>query len=131
MIRLRPHHLLCTQGYSGKGYSTAFVRNMDDVVDKLRNSYCEEIEIIFSTDSICSACPSTLGENQCVNNSKVNEFDNKVVGYFGIEEKAYNYKELIQLMNTKMTDDMLVDICGTCDWFPISKCRKEILGKNI
>ena len=22
MIRLRPHHLLCTQGYSGKGYST-------------------------------------------------------------------------------------------------------------
>ena len=25
MINLRPHHLLCTQGYSGKGYSDGFV----------------------------------------------------------------------------------------------------------
>ncbi|MDD7224175.1 MAG: DUF1284 domain-containing protein, partial [Lachnospiraceae bacterium] len=33
MITLRPHHLLCTQGYSGKGYSDDFVENMDKIVD--------------------------------------------------------------------------------------------------
>ena len=34
---MRPHHLLCTQGYSGKGYSQEFVRNMDHWVKRLRN----------------------------------------------------------------------------------------------
>ena len=28
MIHLRPHHLLCTQGYSGKGYDENFVAHM-------------------------------------------------------------------------------------------------------
>ena len=28
-IVLRPHHLLCTQGYSGHGYSEAFVEHMN------------------------------------------------------------------------------------------------------
>ena len=35
-IVLRPHHLLCTQGYSGHGYSEAFVEHMNDVVHQLR-----------------------------------------------------------------------------------------------
>ena len=36
-IVLRPHHLLCTQGYSGHGYSEAFVEHMNDVVHQLRD----------------------------------------------------------------------------------------------
>ena len=35
-IVLRPHHLLCTQGYSGHGYSEAFVEHMNDIVHQLR-----------------------------------------------------------------------------------------------
>lgn len=38
MIKLRPHHLLCTQGYSGNGYSDNFVKNMDYITEMLRNS---------------------------------------------------------------------------------------------
>ena len=34
-IKLRPHHLLCTQGYSGKGYSEEFVEHMNEVVAML------------------------------------------------------------------------------------------------
>ena len=36
-IVLRPHHLLCTQGYSGKGYDNDFVAHMTDVVHQLRD----------------------------------------------------------------------------------------------
>ena len=54
---MRPHHLLCTQGYSGKGYSPEFVRNMDSWVEKLRNREGFRVRITFSTDSLCSCCP--------------------------------------------------------------------------
>ena len=37
MIHLRPHHLLCTQGYSGKGYDENFVAHMNKVLPELRN----------------------------------------------------------------------------------------------
>lgn len=128
MIELRPHHLLCTQGYSGKGYSTSFVNNMDSIVDRLRNFSDEDILIVFSTDSICTTCPSKLGENRCITDQKVNNFDQKVRDYFNIEEKRYHYQTIIREINSLMTSDMLDDICATCEWYPISMCRKKILG---
>ena len=54
MIYLRPHHLLCTQGYSGKGYSEGFVSHMNEVVDELRNRPGTKITLTFSTDTLCS-----------------------------------------------------------------------------
>ena len=59
-MRLRPHHLLCTQGYSGKGYSPEFVKNMDAVVRRLRTEQKTPIELVFSTDDLCSCCPDML-----------------------------------------------------------------------
>ena len=100
MIYLRPHHLLCTQGYSGKGYSEGFVSHMNEV-----------------------------GEDLCDTQEKVKRFDQKVVDYFGLEEKEYSYQELIREIDAKMTEEMLADICEGCGWFPISACRKNICKK--
>lgn len=44
VITLRPHHLLCTQAYSGKGYDEAFVRNMDRVTESLLRDICGDCE---------------------------------------------------------------------------------------
>ena len=42
-IVLRPHHLLCTQGYSGKGYDNDFVAHMTDVVhQQIGRASCRE-----------------------------------------------------------------------------------------
>ena len=60
-IVLRPHHLLCTQGYSGHGYSEAFVEHMNDVVHQLREVPGTKIQLTFSTDTLCSCCPNKLG----------------------------------------------------------------------
>ena len=49
MIHLRPHHLLCTQGYSGKGYDESFVAHMNEVVHELRNVPGTKIMLTFST----------------------------------------------------------------------------------
>ncbi len=34
-VRLRTHHLLCLLTYVGRGYSPAFVENMDQVAARL------------------------------------------------------------------------------------------------
>ena len=94
MIYLRPHHLLCTQGYSGKGYSEGFVSHMNEVVDELRNRPGTKITLTFSTDTLCSCCPHKEGEDLCDTQEKVKRFDQKVVDYFGLEEKEYSYQEL-------------------------------------
>ena len=129
VLILRPHHLLCTQGYSGNGYSPEFVEHMNDVVERLRHGD-DRIKITFSTDTLCSCCPNKLGENKCVSQDKVKWFDDRVVEYFGIEEKEYHYREIIKEIDEKMTGEMMDDICSRCSWYPISSCRKRIVQEK-
>lgn len=84
-MKLRPHHLLCTQGFSGKGYDDNFVKNMLAITKYLRNNPNPIIEIVFSTDDICCCCPNKINENICKDQYKVNSFDEKVIKYFNIE----------------------------------------------
>ena len=102
MIHLRPHHLLCTQGYSGKGYDENFVAHMNEVVHELRNVPGTRIMLTFSTDTLCSCCPHKEGEDLCDTQEKVKRFDHKTIEYFGLEEKEYVYQDLIREIDEKM-----------------------------
>lgn len=126
MIKLRPHHLLCTQGYSGKGYSDGFVSNMDKVVDELRNKPGTKVQLVFTTDDLCIDCPNKLGDNICESQEKVASFDGKTVKYFNLEEKEYVYQEIIDEIDRNITEDILSDICQGCGWLPISACKRNI-----
>jgi hypothetical protein len=130
-MKLRPHHLLCTQGYSGKGYSKEFVENMTKIVTVLRSEEGATVDIVFSTDDICTKCPKKLGEDVCETNEKVKQLDNKVIAYFGTEEKTYVYKDITQEINAKMTPEIMDDICGKCEWYPVSACRRNILHTDV
>ena len=88
-IVLRPHHLLCTQGYSGKGYDNDFVAHMTDVVHQLRDVPGTTIHLTFSTDTLCSCCPNKLWTDLCDTQEKLKRYDAKTVEYFGLEEKDY------------------------------------------
>ena len=100
-IVLRPHHLLCTQGYSGKGYDNDFVAHMTDVVHQLRDVPGTTIHLTFSTDTLCSCCPNKLGTDLCDTQEKVKRYDAKTVEYFGLEEKDYVYQDLIREIDAK------------------------------
>ena len=121
-IVLRPHHLLCTQGYSGKGYDNDFVAHMTDVVHQLRDVPGTTIRLTFSTDTLCSCCPNKLGTDLCDTQEKVKRYDAKTVEYFGLEEKDYVYQDLIREIDAKATPEILADICRDCCWFPITAC---------
>lgn len=125
MIKLRPHHLLCTQGYSGKGYSKEFVENMTEIVKLIKNEKVQ-VQLIFSEDDICSKCPN-LSENNICKSDTVNIIDNKVIKYFELEEKIYEYESLIRYIKSHITKEIMDDICRNCEWYSISKCKKRML----
>ena len=127
-MKLRPHHLLCTQSYAGRGYSPDFEKNMDALTAALRANPATAVEIVFSTDDVCRACPKMLGENLCEFDERVNRFDSKVVDYFGLEQKSYIYREIVSEINAKMTLEIMDDICGECGWYRFGGCQQIILG---
>lgn len=129
-MKLRPHHLLCTQGYSGKGYSKDFVKNMDIITDEIRNNKNSKINLIFSTDDICKSCPEKLGTDLCSSNEKVKTIDKKVVNYFNLEEKEYNYKKIVKYIKDNMTEEIMDDICSTCQWYHMSKCKEVMCSEG-
>ncbi|MCR4690773.1 MAG: DUF1284 domain-containing protein [Lachnospiraceae bacterium] len=129
-MKLRPHHLLCTQGYSGKGYSDDFVVTMDKVTEKLRNDRNAQVEIVFSTDNLCKNCPSKVAEGICESDEKVIRFDNGVIKALDLKEGVYSYQELIARLDQYLIsgdeDERLQEICGDCEWYPVSACWKNI-----
>ena len=129
-VCLRPHHLLCTQGYSGKGYDRAFTENMTAVTDMLRNDPEARVRIVFSTDRLCSACPNKVREGVCRDDEKVLYFDEKVRTFFDIEEKEYPYRELIRRIDDAMTPEMMDEICSRCSWYAVSACKKNVQAKT-
>ncbi|MBP3929850.1 MAG: DUF1284 domain-containing protein [Peptostreptococcaceae bacterium] len=125
-MKLRPHHLMCTQSYAGKGYDEDFVKVMDKITYELRNNKEYLINIVFSTDDICVACPNMLDINLCKTNEKVNNIDSKVIKYFNLEEKEYIYKDIVNYIKNNITLEIMDDICKECEWYNISECRSII-----
>jgi hypothetical protein len=60
-LALRPHHLLCMLTFVGKGYSPAFVANLEQVVRRIASG-TETIEIVAGPDAICAPL---LGAAEC------------------------------------------------------------------
>jgi uncharacterized protein len=61
-IHLRPHHLLCMLTFLGKGYSPAFVANLEQVVRRLSTG-TETIQIVAGPDDICAPLLRECGES--------------------------------------------------------------------
>ena len=125
-MKLRPHHLMCTQSYSGKGYNENFVKAMDKITYELRNNKDCLVDIVFSTDDICISCPNMIDINLCKTNEKVNNIDTKVIKYFNLKEKEYKYKDIVDYIKNNITPEIMDDICKECEWYNVSGCKSII-----
>lgn len=126
-IRLRPHHLLCTLGYEGKGYDDAFVAHMDTITDRMRKGARLKVEIVNTTDDICAKCPNKLGEDLCEKNEEIKSHDKRVFEALGLCQAIYDYESLKRLLREKVTSDSLYNLCGECMWLPLTNCRRLII----
>ena len=99
---LRPHHLLCTRAFKGKGYSPAFVENMQRVINRLKAG-CD-ITLITGVDAICDLCPERIG-NHCRSEAKVTGFDEAALSQLGLERKTYAYAEVDRILESRLTEN--------------------------
>lgn len=138
MFKIRPHHLLCMRAYIGSGYSEEFKMRMEEVIKglKVKNQFLEidnidndkkEMEMIFSTDSLCEKCPNKQGENICSSQDKVSLIDSKVIKYFNLKEGIFSYKDLENQVYDKITEEKFDDICKECEWYSVTNCKQYIL----
>ena len=125
MLVLRAHHLLCIQGYEGRGYSIHFTNNMDNVVNKLKDD--TYIKVITRTDDICVACPHDFKNGFCESKEKVFMFDSKVLNELKlIEGRPYLYKDILDNIKENLTYEKFVRICENCEWFSYGYCFSEL-----
>lgn len=126
-IYLRPHHLLCTQTFQGKGYSEEFVENMTQITNILHTEKSQEIELTFSCDSLCAVCPNKINNgkiNFCKTNNKVMNYDKKITDYFQLKQGTYNYHHLVSHINTSLDPYLFKHFCQNCEWF--EECSNAI-----
>lgn len=129
-VNLRPHHLLCTRAFKGKGYSSAFVENMHRIIACMKAG--AEIALVAGTDDICAACPERIG-NCCRSETRVAAFDKAVLTHLPLEHKRYPCAEIENLITEHLTESVYQLICGKCEWKRIGVCcytdvqRMEVL----
>ena len=117
-LRLRPHHLLCTQTFIGKGYSPEFTENMSLITEKLRSERDTQVVIADGTDSICEKCPSKCEDGRCEHDDKVQRYDMAVKNLLQVtEDEVYPYGELTDRLRGMLSKDKLFSICGDCEWY--------------
>jgi hypothetical protein len=122
VIKLRPHHLLCTQTFVGSGYNAEFIANMSVITDRLRQDPSAVVEIVFGPDDICAKCPQLSGDGLCADNERIKLMDAKVCEHFGVTQMQYNYHDIIADIS------VIPDICGECSWY--SLCAPESVLRN-
>ncbi|MDE5946252.1 MAG: DUF1284 domain-containing protein [Oscillospiraceae bacterium] len=126
VLKIRPHHGLCTEFFEGKGYSDSFTENMYNVISLLEKN--PEVKIIIDTDDICSGCPENI-DNRCISFKKVKDYDKKVLEYCKISENDMIYwKDFKTKIKSEILEkNLLKDICSNCRWYKI--CEKNADSK--
>jgi hypothetical protein len=125
MLRLRPHHTLCIQKFTGHGYSESFTAHMTEIVNTLKSHPDTPVTLILSCDELCSVCPSNEG-GFCASLEKVEKMDSLVLELCGFEEgRAYPWQELkTSAENTILNTELFNDVCGSCQWFRLCSSTK-------
>jgi hypothetical protein len=121
-IRLRPHHLLCTRFFEGKGYSNDFTLRMAEVIERLQAGAA--VELVDGRDEICGNCPNMI-EGRCKTQEKVLHYDAGVMERTGLTYgDVQAFSALYELVGEKIIrPGVMKEICGDCSWSRI--CYRE------
>ncbi|MBQ1901377.1 MAG: DUF1284 domain-containing protein [Lachnospiraceae bacterium] len=119
-MKLRPHHLLCIQKYTGHGYDETFTKHMDQLVESLMNN--PEIELQEGCDDLCVACPNNQG-GCCNAYDKVKELDDGVLWVLALDYKNRgSWEDFSNFSRKNILENQTFDrICHKCEWFDLCK----------
>jgi hypothetical protein len=129
-VKIRGHHLLCLNFYRGAGYSPEFVRNVTDILRKIKNRNIK-MEIVIGCDDICSACPHIRG-GRCEKyegaEEVVTRMDSDIIKRLGLSiGSQVNFNEVSEMTKKEIKPSDIEEICEDCEWLEtcIRIMRKE------
>lgn len=128
-VRYRPHHLLCSLGFQGKGYSPAFVANMAAIVDdRLRAPGGDDvvIEITGETDDICAPCPRRRG-TLCEAQPHIAALDARHARALGLfAGTRLTWGEAKHRIRKRVPPGGLKNLCTGCQWLDLGVCERAL-----
>ena len=127
---MRPHHGLCLNFFTGKGYSDAFVKNMTAVSMELKMNPGGKIVLHSGMDLLCRSCPHSINEI-CETEQKVARYDQKCLAFSGLHDgQILSWREFQQRVVEKIIlPGLHTGICADCCW--ISVCQHCIVEKSV
>ncbi|WP_255576344.1 MULTISPECIES: DUF1284 domain-containing protein [Jannaschia] len=128
-IRLRPHHVLCSIGFEGKGYSGPFIANMGHIVDgRLRAPGGEDIPILITSDAdaICAPCPKRRGLG-CEAGDRIAVLDGRHAAQLGlVPGETLSWGDCLDRVRARVTPQDLDRICAGCSWLDQGMCKTAL-----
>ena len=126
-MKLRPHHLMCLQKYTGKGYDEAFTAHMNGLLGRLAAHPEEEVQLTEGADDLCAACPHNAG-GRCDSQEKVTRMDRGVLAALDL---SYGQRDSWDALARRAAERVLSTeeferICADCQW--IELCRNTRKG---
>lgn len=126
MIRLRGHHLICLQFFSGEGFPPEFVANLGEIIKKAEAG--KAVRVCTDCDDICTRCPY-LQDERCLYNKDADEeirnMDRTALALLNAEAgEAMQWRE----MKEKVQGIFSVwsgQYCNGCDWKQVCEKNRE------
>jgi len=121
-LKLRPHHALCAQFFTGHGYSEQFVAHMRRTLDTLNRG--ASVTLVNGCDCICAGCPNNQN-GVCETDEKVRAIDRRVLDATGLSfGDTLPWRDLCALAQERIIVlGALPSVCGGCEWIGLCKNR--------
>ncbi len=137
-MTLRPHHLLCVQGYQGKGYDQQFCEVMGRIAQAVARDPALPITVRDGPDDICAACPHLQG-GRCTweeaGEESVREHDSALLGAFALRDGDVTsiHEVIARLDGDPAALAVVAKYCGQCPWREdcLFAQRRGFLGSNV
>lgn len=128
-MRLRAHHLLCVQKFTGHGYDGAFTEHMKKLVARLGEFADEPITVVDCCDDICAACPEN-GGGVCGSRDKTARLDADVMRECSLSVgETRGWVELSRTARERIFEtEKFGLICRECEWYEL--CLKTDTAKK-
>ena len=125
-MKLRPHHLLCIQKYTGKGYDAPFAANMEKIIRRLKADPGQLIRLVEGRDDVCATCPHMV-DGRCASQAKVTHMDQGVLGACGFSPgERSSWRALARTAREKIFQtEEFERICGDCQWIELCRATRE------
>ena len=121
-MKLRPHHLLCIQKFTGHGYDAAFTVHMTAVCSQLFADPQTPVTLTDGCDDLCAACPHNVG-GLCDSADKVSALDRAVLSRCAMHTgDAAEWAALSEITKRLILQTNIFNaICHDCQWYQL--CR--------